>query len=208
MIVDLQRRVIRQFGNPCGVLGAAAGWIMATRPSNRERNRWAVSLLQVSAGHNVLEIGCGPGLALEMLCRATEARHIVGIDHSAMMVAMAARRLARCRAGGRAAVRRGDAGTLTFLPTWFDRILAVNSFAFWRDTPGAVNRIWTLCAPGGRFVVVHQPRGRHADDAAARRFAAAAVEQLTGAGFVDPRIEYLPLTPIVAGIVVRRPEVQ
>jgi len=204
----MQERVIRQFGNPTGLLGAAAGWIMAARPSNRERNRWAVSLLQVSAGQNVLEIGCGPGLALESLCRATEARQIVGIDHSGVMVAMARRRLARCCAGGRAAVRRADVATLTFLPTWFDRILAVNSFAFWRETPRAVDQIWTLCAPGGRFVVVHQPRGRRADDEAARRFAAATVDQLSRAGFVDPRIEYLPLTPIVAGIVVRRPNVQ
>ena len=32
---------------------------------NRERNRWTVDLLNIQSGDRIVEIGCGPGLALE-----------------------------------------------------------------------------------------------------------------------------------------------
>jgi hypothetical protein len=38
-------QVVRQFGRPRGVTGRLAGWLMAYRGSNRQRNLWVVSLL-------------------------------------------------------------------------------------------------------------------------------------------------------------------
>jgi hypothetical protein len=55
----------RQFRRPTGLLGRLAGWIMANRPSNIERNRWTVDLLNVQPSDHVLEIGFGPGLRCE-----------------------------------------------------------------------------------------------------------------------------------------------
>jgi hypothetical protein len=46
-----------------------AGWVMAHRPSNRQRNSWVVSLLDVRPADRVLEIGFGPGLAIGELSR-------------------------------------------------------------------------------------------------------------------------------------------
>lgn len=47
LIVTLKRRLtasaVRQFGYPRGLAGRAAGWVMAHRPSNRQRNTWVVS---------------------------------------------------------------------------------------------------------------------------------------------------------------------
>lgn len=39
--------VYRQFHKPTGFLGRIAGWILANRPSNIERNRWTVDQLEV-----------------------------------------------------------------------------------------------------------------------------------------------------------------
>jgi len=52
--------VYRQFHKPTRFLGRVAGWIMANRPSNIERNRWTVDLLNVQPSDHVLEIGFGP----------------------------------------------------------------------------------------------------------------------------------------------------
>jgi hypothetical protein len=46
--------VYRQFHKPTGFLGSVAGWIMANRPSNIERNRWTVDLLKVGETDHVL----------------------------------------------------------------------------------------------------------------------------------------------------------
>src|SRR5215203_2750916 len=94
-------RVRSQFGRPTGLPGRIAGGIMAHRASNRRRNAWAVSLLDVRRDDRVLEIGFGPGIAISELSARAPEGYVCGLDHSAMMVRHAARRNAD-------AVRRGE----------------------------------------------------------------------------------------------------
>jgi hypothetical protein len=54
-------------------------------------------------------------------------------------------------------------------------------------------------------VIVHQPRGRDTTDQACRKFASVATDTLQAAGFVNIHTEFLPLSPIVAGIAAERP---
>src|SRR5450759_1107921 len=86
------RRLVRQFGHPGGIAGRMAGWVMAHRRSNQQRNRWAVSLLEVQPTERVLEIGFGPGIAIAELARRATQGHVYGIDHSQVMVGQASRR--------------------------------------------------------------------------------------------------------------------
>ena len=58
------RLVVGQFHSPHGMGGHVAGWVMGHRSSNRERNRWVVSLLDVQPTDRVLEVGFGPGIAV------------------------------------------------------------------------------------------------------------------------------------------------
>src|SRR3954452_12059034 len=86
------RYLVRQAHHPQGVVGWANGWMFALRPSNRQRNIWAVSLLDVRPTDRVLEIGFGPGIAIaEFAGRATQG-HVFGVDHSQAMVRQATRR--------------------------------------------------------------------------------------------------------------------
>jgi SAM-dependent methyltransferase len=55
----IKTAVIAQFGRPTGFWGRGAGALMAYRSSNRRRNAWAVSLLDVQPSDRVLEIGLG-----------------------------------------------------------------------------------------------------------------------------------------------------
>ena len=48
-----------------GLLGQLAGQVMANRSSNIERNRWMLELMRLKPRDRILEIGYGPGLALE-----------------------------------------------------------------------------------------------------------------------------------------------
>jgi ubiquinone/menaquinone biosynthesis C-methylase UbiE len=50
-----------------------------------------VSLLALPPAGRILEIGCGPGVAIAALIRAG-AGHVDGVDHSAVMLRQAARR--------------------------------------------------------------------------------------------------------------------
>ena len=76
-----------------GFWGHVAGWIMACRPSNRQRNARTVDLLNPQLGQSVLEIGVGPGLALQRAAaRVGDQEFVAGIDASGLMLAEAARR--------------------------------------------------------------------------------------------------------------------
>ena len=55
--MSFKQNIISQFSNPHGLLGRLAGTIMAHRPSNQERNRWTVDLLEIQPDDHVLEIG-------------------------------------------------------------------------------------------------------------------------------------------------------
>src|ERR1700753_3992186 len=69
----LDRDVIGQAHHPRGAAGRVTAWEMAHRPSNRQRSRWVVSLLDIRPADRVLELGFGPGVAIAALARARAA---------------------------------------------------------------------------------------------------------------------------------------
>jgi SAM-dependent methyltransferase len=101
-----------QFGRPNGFWGSIAGWIMAVRSSNRKRNVWAVSLLDVQHGDRILEIGFGPGLAIREISRIALDGYVCGLDHSARMLRQATRRNATAIRHGRVDLRLGSVESL------------------------------------------------------------------------------------------------
>jgi len=125
--------IVGQFGHPQGTAGRVAGWVMAHRPSNRQRNRWVVWLLEVQPTDRVLEIGFGPGLAIaELRRRVGHAGHVDGIDHSDVMLRQATRRNTAAIAAGRVSLSRASVDQLPrSLGSPLDAILAVNSLGFW-----------------------------------------------------------------------------
>ena len=93
--MSLGAKFAAQFRRPEGRLGAFAGWIMANRGSNRQRNDWTVELLEIAPGDRVLEFGCGPGLALAAAAARATSGRLVGIDHSSVMIEQARARLSK-----------------------------------------------------------------------------------------------------------------
>jgi SAM-dependent methyltransferase len=194
--------MLRQFGHPRGAAGNAAGWVMAHRSSNRQRNRWVVSLLDVQPTDRVLEIGFGPGLAIAELSR--RAGHVHGIDRSDVMLRQASRRNAAAIREGRVTLGLGAVESLE-LDGRFDAILAVNSAGFW-DAP--VERLEALhgrLAPGGRIALASQPRGSRARTATAADVAGELAGLLEAAGLETTRTETLPLDPPVVCVLATPP---
>jgi ubiquinone/menaquinone biosynthesis C-methylase UbiE len=201
----MKQRVINaayaQFGRPTGLLGAAAGLLMAHRSSNRKRNRWAASLLGVRPDDRVLEIGCGPGLAIRELSRIAHAGYVCGIDHSEVMLRQARRRNADGLRRGIVDLRLASVDELPAFDAPFDKILAVNAMLFVAQPDARLAQLRRMLRPGGLIAVVHQPRGPGATDersAAAGRENAAALER---AGFSPVRLETLGLSPAVVAAI-------
>jgi SAM-dependent methyltransferase len=97
--------------------------------------------LGIGEGDRVLDVACGPGLALE-LARVRGAV-VSGIDASPRLVAVALDRNPDCD------IRVGDMGALPWPDESFD---VVTSFrGIWGTTPEAVREAHRVLVPGGRL---------------------------------------------------------
>jgi SAM-dependent methyltransferase len=195
----MMAHLYRQFERPHGPLGALAGFIMSHRPSNKERNRWTVDLVMPVHRTHVLEIGCGPGLALAAMCeRAPDETTIIGLDHSALMLTQAARRNARAIESGRLQLHLGGLSTLPDLRSDFEVVYSVNVAMFWRDRRAALGAIRSIVRQGGLIATTYQPRHSGAQRADALQFAERLSDDMNTLGFVGIRTEHLPLNPVPA----------
>jgi ubiquinone/menaquinone biosynthesis C-methylase UbiE len=194
--------LIAQFGKPQGRLGALAGWIMSHRSSNRQRNLWTVDLLKIAPADRVLELGSGPGLALAAAAERVKTGRVVGVDHSAVMIEQASRRLRKLGLEDRVELRLGGVETLKSLSGPFDKILSANVVQFVPDKPALYALFLRLLAPGGQMATTYQPRHRGATAEDAHRTAEEIKGLMERAGFSHIRIEVLPLKPIPAVSVI------
>ena len=199
--------IVGQFGNPRGAAGNVAGWVMAHRPSNRRRNSWVVSLLDVQPADRVLEIGFGPGLAIAELGRRVGASgHVYGIDRSDVMLRRATRRNAAAIRDGRVTLIRASVEELPpALDGPFNAIFAVNSLGFWTAPAERLEGLRRRLAPGGRIAIASQPRhpGATQDPSLAARQIA---DLLRAAGLTRTSTEILDLDPPVVCVLAANPD--
>jgi SAM-dependent methyltransferase len=191
------KQVIGQFHHPHGLGGHLAGWVMGHRSSNRQRNLWVVSLLNVQPTDRVLEIGFGPGIAIEELSRLATRGQVYGIDHSDVMVSMATRRNAAAIRAGRVHLRSGSVQNLPELEDPLDKVLAVNSMGFWPDPLQRVEELRVMLRAGGELAIASQPRCPGATSETSTRAAQEIQSVLMDAGFTKIRVETLSLDPPV-----------
>jgi len=201
---SLQRALVRQFGHPSGPLGPLAGWIMSRRPSNRERNAWTVSLLEIAPRDRVLEIGYGPGFAAADVARRLSGGKLVGIDHSKAMWRQASRRNRAAIRDGTVELHCGSTAELGTLGDGFDKAFTVNCMQFWDDPVATLGVLRERLVPGGRLAVAHQSRKPGATRADVDAAADAIEQRLRKAGWEPERREILPLEPVAAVCVLAR----
>ena len=149
--------VARQFAGPSGPAGHLVTWLLAR--GNASFNRWLVREVAaaVPAPATVIELGCGPGVALAELLRAYPAARVIGADPSAIAAASARRRNARALAEGRLTLVTGDIATAAgYAPAGL--ALACHVLYFWPDPVGELRRIREMLAPAGRIALGYQLR--------------------------------------------------
>jgi ubiquinone/menaquinone biosynthesis C-methylase UbiE len=145
-----------------------------------------VSLLEVQEADRILEIGSGPGWALERVAALSKSGFVAGVDRSQVMVQAATKRNAAAVREGRVAVHLGSVLALPYDTASFDKVLAVNTLHHWPDSLTGLREAWRVLMPGGLVVIVEQPRAATSEDGL-RELTQKLVDQLANAGFRDIR---------------------
>ena len=136
----------RQLANPEGPVGIeVAEWLNG---NNRESNTLAVALLEVQAGHRVLEIGFGNGRAAPNVIGQADGVQYVGVDISPTMVDEANRFNAALVAAGRASFHLASTERMPFADASFDRVLSIGVIHFWTDPLVALREVHRVMRPG------------------------------------------------------------
>lgn len=120
---------------------AAAVFATLGEPQNVREYVTIHHRLGVDAGHRLLDIACGSGLALELA--ALRGASVAGIDASHRLLAVARDRLPT------ADIRVGDMCALPWDDEQFDLVTSFRGI--WGTTPGALTEANRVLRPGGRL---------------------------------------------------------
>jgi ubiquinone/menaquinone biosynthesis C-methylase UbiE len=169
---------------------------MARTRSNHERAQWTISLLGIKPGDRILEIGFGPGIAIELASRLTGDGRVVGLDHSAVMIRQAAQRNAVAMRDGRVELHLGSVAELPRFEELFDKIFTINSIHFWEDPLQRLTDLRRVLKPGGMIAVTLQPRSRKATAATTSLVGNELADKLRSAGFTQVTVDIRATRPL------------
>ncbi|MGV9451723.1 SAM-dependent methyltransferase [Streptomyces sp. NPDC003635] len=161
----------------------------------------AVAMLDVRPADRLLEIGCGGGVAVQLVCPLLGTGTIVAVDRSAKAVERAVGRNTGAIEAGRAecaqaSFTRPELSAAGLSGRRFDKIFAINVNLFWTGPARAELALaLSLLAPGGALYAFYAPPGRREEEVAAKVSAG-----FEAAGFTPEVIRSAP----VVGIVGRR----
>lgn len=163
------------------------------------RLAWVVDQLDLRPSDHVLEVGCGHGVAAELVVHGLTTGSYTGVDRSSPMIDATAARLARSTHDGRFQLVHGALDSVDLPGRSFDRIFAANVAAMAR--PEEVERAAGLLAPGGVLVVSHESP----DPGRTRALAAETVESLRATDLGPPATRSITLgSSLVACVVATR----
>jgi SAM-dependent methyltransferase len=120
-----------------------------------EQRRVVIEALAPVPGERALDLGCGPGLLACQIARAVGPDgHVIGIDASPSMLAIAARR--DCGAGAAALelIEADVGGPLPVEDGAADLAVATQVYEYVPDMPAALAEARRALAPGGRLLVL------------------------------------------------------
>jgi ubiquinone/menaquinone biosynthesis C-methylase UbiE len=175
------RILMRMFGRPQGLAGRLGGLILAR--GNRPLAEEFVAFLDVQPTDRILEIGFGPGVAIELLAKAAPGVRVAGIDVSQEMVEQARARNAAAIRAGAVDLQHGTVERMPFEDEAFDLALAINSMQVWPDRVAGLREIRRVLRPGARVALAFTPRSGQPR--------AGVTESLESAGFEDASLAEL-----------------
>ncbi|MGE0879243.1 MAG: class I SAM-dependent methyltransferase [Acidimicrobiia bacterium] len=157
------------FGHPHGLLGYIAANVMAR--SNIETNRIVVTTIDPT-GLDVLDLGCGPGTALQLAARLERPpASLTGIDQSPEMTRVASNRLRHARRTRSIQLHTAPAEHLPLDDAAFDLVWAINTVHHWTSPGQGLVEVSRVLRPAGHLVIAerygppaHRHRPRGADD--------------------------------------------
>lgn len=149
--------IISQLGRPRGLFGRLLVGML-----NRENlplNLHMVGALELRSGDEVLEVGFGGGVGLDLILRHTKDVRVTGVERAPDMVTLARRRFADALRAGRLELADGSVERLPFPDARFAAACTANCVYFWPDLDAGLRELARVLRPGGALIVaINDPK--------------------------------------------------
>lgn len=142
------------FSKPQGFVGELIGNYMAFE--NYVLNLWAVYMMEIQEKERILEVGFGPGIAIQEMAKQAKKGFIAGVDYSALMVSKAQERNHQSIQEGKVDLRQATANQLPEYGEAFDKVLTVNNIMYWERPIETLYDLRNQLKQGGQISVVFQ----------------------------------------------------
>lgn len=149
--MSILRAFMENHAHPKGLLGKLVAFRLGR--VNRQPNEWVISLLDLKPTDRVLEIGFGPGLALQKIAAMVPQGWVAGIEPSEVMFQAAAKRNAAAIAAGRVELKLGDITALPYPDNHFDKGLAVQLINYLPEPLAGLIEWRRVMKPQGRIAL-------------------------------------------------------
>lgn len=163
-----------------------------------DRIAWAVETLDIQPDDRVLEIGCGHGVAVDLICEKLTKGRITAIDRSDKMITAAQKRNQAHIAAGKAILQAAALEKADFGSDKFDKIFAINVSLFWMETAETLAIAQRHLAKGGALYIFHQPPVETKTYAVAEQLK----EILPAHGFTVREVIFKDVAPVLSACVV------
>ena len=169
-----------------------------------DRFVWAVDTLEVRPADRLLEVGCGHGVAVSLVCERLTTGTITAIDRSPKMIEMATRRNREHVDAGRAVLEAIALEDADLGDRRFDKVFAFNVAPFWQQPEAALGAVREHLARDGAVYIFWD--ARHSAPERARDLGNELADRLREGGFSVDRVLVKDLRPVPAVCAMGRPQ--
>ena len=143
--------VEENFRRPTGWAGRLVGHAMAVQ--HKPLTLWTIDQMNVRPGDRILDVGCGGGMAIKLLCQIAGEGFVAGVDYALEMVRQATRRNLAAVERGQVEIVHGSAMALPYAGETFDQVCGIESFYFWPDPLEGLREAYRVLKPGGQLTI-------------------------------------------------------
>ncbi len=148
---------LSQCSKPTGEIGIEVGKKM--NEHHKPLLEWGLPLLFdniKSTNLNILDVGCGAGLAINLMSKIKPNSKFYGIDYSTEMVKSANLFNGELIKSGKAKIEHGNVEELPFEDSFFDIVTASETTYFWPNLLNSVKNLYRILKTGGHFAIINE----------------------------------------------------
>ena len=141
----------------------AGGWTASSMEWGHPiPHKWWLKKLDLAEDSKVLDMGCGTGWASRMVAKMVPNGEVVGIDFAEGMIQKAKQLISKDKAHNYRSLsfKIADVEAIPYPDNYFDRVICVESFAWYPNPAAALREIKRVLKPEGKLYVADMPDSR------------------------------------------------